>query len=309
MSDRPTKMSKYELSIGGRLLRMARLEDEWFEDVNDPEQFINSLRRQDDRPDIVTFWQRLPDTKARLSYHTEYESIAALEVKSYEFWLEKQIVPAARNKVRKAGKKGVVVRPSEFDDEFVRGITSIFNETPIRQGRPFLHYGKDFDTIKREFSRFLFREELLGAYVSDELVGFIMLADAGKYAVLGQIISKVAHRDKAPTNALLANAVERCAQKGIPYLAYALWLEGGLGEFKRDNGFQRFDLPRYFVPLTLKGRFVLKTGLHRGWKAVVPAPVKEPLKRLRGFLYGLKANQSVATKREEKSLPITARSS
>ena len=61
---------------------------------------------------------------------------------------------------------------------FVRGMTSIFNETPIRQGRPFLHYGKDFETVKREFSRFLFREEIFGAYVGEELVGFIMLADA-----------------------------------------------------------------------------------------------------------------------------------
>ena len=69
-------------------------------------------------------------------------------------------------------------------------MTSIFNETPIRQGRPFLHYGKDFETVKREFGRFLFREEIFGAYVGEELVGFIMLADAGRYAYLGQIISK-----------------------------------------------------------------------------------------------------------------------
>ena len=67
------------------------------------------------------------------------------------------------------------------------GITTIFNETPIRQGRHFLHYGKTCETVKREFSRFLFREEIFGAYLKDELVGFIMLANAGRYAVLGQI--------------------------------------------------------------------------------------------------------------------------
>src|SRR5438309_11477635 len=166
-------------------------------------------------------------------------------------------------------------------------MASIFNETPIRQGRHYLHYGKDFETIKRQFSRFLFREEILGAYLGDELVGFIMLANAGKYAILGQIISKIARRDLAPTNALLAKAVERCADKKIPYLAYAYWLDDGLGDFKRNNGFQKFDLPRYFVPLTLEGKLALKLGLHRGWKEAVPKQLRKPLKQLRRRWYDL----------------------
>jgi hypothetical protein len=62
----------------------------------------------------------------------------------------------------------------------------------------------------------------------------------------------------------LAKAVERCAEKGIPYLAYAYWLDDGLRDFKRSNGFQKFDLPRYFVPLTCKGEFALNLGLHLG---------------------------------------------
>src|SRR5947199_7881874 len=112
-----------------------------------------------------------------------------------------------------------------------------------------------------------------------------MLANAGRYAVLGQIISKMAQRDLAPTNALLAKAVERCAEKGIPYLAYAQWLEDGLGDFKRSNGFQKFDLPRYFVPLTHKGRLALKLGIYRGWKEMVPKQIKNKLKKLRNLSY------------------------
>jgi hypothetical protein len=110
-----------------------------------------------------------------------------------------------------------------------------------------------------------------------------MLANAGRYSVLGQIISKVARRDLAPTNALLAKAVERCAEKGFAYLAYAYWLDDGLGEFKRNNGFQKFDLPRYFVPLTRKGELALHLGVHRGWKATLPDQIKSSLKRLRKF--------------------------
>jgi hypothetical protein len=218
----------------------------------------------------------------------ELDSIAALPIRSYSFWWEKQIERKARNKIRKAKKKGVTVRMASFDDTFVRGITSIFNETPIRQGRRFLHYGKDFETIKREFNRFLFREEIFGAYLGKELVGFIFLADAGGYTFLGQIISKIAHRDLAPNNALLAKAVERCAEKRIPYLAYALWLDDSLGDFKRSNGFQKFDLPRYFVPLTRRGKLALKLGIHRGWKEAVPKRLRKPLKKLRSRWYGLR---------------------
>jgi hypothetical protein len=264
------------------------LEDDWYEDVNDPAPVIAALNNSDIKADIFTFWQRLPDTEPKYSYTMELDSIAALPIKSYSFWWEKQIERKARNKVRKAQKKGVAVRMASFDDTFVRGMTSIFNETPIRQGRRFLHYGKDFDTIKREFSRFLFREEIFGAYLGKELVGFIMLANAGKYALLGQIISKVAHRDLAPTNALLAKAVERCAEKGFQYLVYAYWLDDSLGDFKRSNGFQKFDLPRYFVPLTGKGKLALKLGLHRGWKEAVPKQIKKALKKLRRGWYGLR---------------------
>jgi hypothetical protein len=275
--------------VEGKALRIASFEQEWYEDVEDPQTLINELRKTEARPDILTFWQRLPDTEPKYSYSMETEAIAALPIKSYSYWWDKQIDCKTRNMVRKSQKKGVTVRMVSFDDEIIRGMTSIFNETPIRQGRPFLHYGKDFQTVKREFSRFLFREEIFGAYVGEELVGFIMLAYAGRYAYLGQIISKIARRDLAPNNALLAKAVERCAEKGIPYLAYALWLEDGLGGFKRSNGFERFDLPRYFVPLTPKGKLALKLGFHRGWKGAVPKHLRQPLKNLRKRWYDLRS--------------------
>ena len=274
------------ITIDGAIPRVAHLDQEWFEDVEKPEPLIDTLRKTTPVPDIFTFWQRLPELEPRYSYRMEANAIAALPIKSYSHWWDKQIDGAARNKVRKAQKKGVEVRLANFDDRFVEGMTSIFNETPIRQGRNFLHYGKDFETVKRQFSRFLFREELFGAYLGEELVGFIMLANAGRYAVLGQIVSKIARRDLAPTNALLAKAVERCAEKGIPYLAYAYWLDDGLGEFKRNNGFQKFDLPRYFVPLTRKGKLALHLGLHRGWKAAIPDSITGPLKKLRKFWHG-----------------------
>lgn len=274
--------------VEGTLPAIARLEQEWCDDVEDPEAVMLALRVVRPKPDIFTFCQRLPDFERKYPYLMKLDAIAALPIKSYSYWFEKQISSASRNKVRKAIKKGIVVKQVGFDEEFVRGMTSIFNETPMRQGRRFLHYGKDFATIKQQFSRYLFREEIFGAYVGEELVGFIMLADTGKYVYLGQILSKVSYRSFAPNNALLAKAVERCAEKQSPYLVYASWLNDGLGEFKRSNGFQKFDLPRYFVPLTRQGRLVLRLGLHRGVKEIIPQRIVDVLKSVRKGWYDLR---------------------
>jgi len=188
--------------------------------------------------------------------------------------------------IRKSQKAGVEVRETTFDDEFVRGIVEIFNETPVRQGRSFWHYGKNFETVKREFSTYLFREYLIGAYLGNELIGFVMLADAGRFGVLGQFISKVAHRDKGTNNALIAKTVEVCEQRNLPYLNYTDWRDSTLVDFKRYSGFEEMKLPRYFVPLTIKGKLALRFGFeryHRGWKEMLPPPIRARLKKLRSL--------------------------
>jgi hypothetical protein len=276
------------LSVSGRWLKTARLADEWHEDIDDPAALIADLMESGLKADLFTFWQRMPYTEPRFRYQTEWESIAVLPVTTYGNWLKTQINCKTRNLIVKARKKGVVVKSATFDDDFVRGMTAIFNETPIRQGRPFRHYGKSVETVRSEFSRYLFREELIGAYLDDDLIGFIMLADAGRFAMLGQIISMVRHRDKSPNNALIAKAVEVCAERKIPSLVYAMWARGSLGEFKRHNGFMRIDLPRYYVPLTRKGRFALAIGLHRHPIDRIPETLVPFLRDLRTRFYALR---------------------
>ena len=260
---------------------IVQLEDDWFEDVRDPKSVIAALKLSPVTADIFTFWQRLPRTQPGFEYHTEWERIAALPVTSFDYWWNKQIKAVTRNLVRKAQKKGVDVRQAHYDDDFVRGMTEIFNEVPVRQGRRFWHYGKDFETVKQQFARYLFREDLLGAYYGNELIGFVMLGNAGGYGVLGQIISKIRHRDKSPNNVLIAKAVELCERKRLPYLVYAYWGDGSLADFKRHNGFEETCLPRYYVPLTRKGQLAISVGLHRGWKNLLPARMRTRLKGLR----------------------------
>jgi hypothetical protein len=261
--------------------------EEWYEDVDDPDGLVTDLKQSGVKADLFTFWQRLPNTEPRHAHHLEWESISVLPVTTYGDWLKTQINCKTRNLVVKAKKKGVTVRSAAFDDDFVSGMTAIFNETPLRQGRPFRHYGKSVETVRQEFSKYLFREDVIGAYFADELIGFIMLADAGRFAMLSQIISMVRHRDKSPNNALLAKAVEICAERGIPYLVYALWARGSLGEFKRHNGFLRVNLPRYYVPLTKMGRVALTLGTHRHATDRIPESVIPFLRALRSKLYAL----------------------
>jgi hypothetical protein len=200
----------------------------------------------------------------------EYDSIAALPITSYDHWINKQIPKQTRTSIRKSKKKKVVVKKVEFDDAFIKGMVEVFNENPLRQGKPFWHYGKNFETVKREFSKYSYREDHIGAYYKDELIGFLFLAYAGRYAITIQIISKIKHQDKKPNNALIAKAVEICAEKKIPYLVYGSWARGTWGAFKRHNGFENIILPRYFVPLTLKGKTALKLHLHRGIVGILP---------------------------------------
>jgi hypothetical protein len=269
-------------SISGGPIAIARLEDEWYEDVKDPDAVIAFLNENPDfRPDIVTFWQRLPDLTPKYPFHLEWDHIAAMPTSSYKDWFQHHIKPRVRTSIRKAEKEGVVVKETVWDDAFVRGMTALFNESPFRQGARFWHYGKDFATVKEQFSRFLHREHLIGAYYKDEMIGFIMLGNAGRFGLTGQILSSITHRDKATNVALVAKAVEVCEQRQFGRLVYLFWTEGSLTEFKRRCGFEKTAVPRDYVPLTLKGKLALSCGVHRGWRTLIPQPMKASLKRLR----------------------------
>lgn len=283
-------IGRQTFAIDRGVVSVARLEDEWYDDIDDPHAIVRALSLNHAAGvDLFTFWQRLPDVAPRYEFHREWEHIAVLAVSSYENWWTNQIKSRVRSQIRKAQKEGLAVRETGFDDAFVAGMTAVFNETAVRQGRAFWHYGKDFETVKAQFSRFVHREHMIGAYVDGEMIGFMMLGNAGRFALTGQIISSVRHRDKTPNNALIAKAVEMCAARGLPYLVYFFWGDDTLSEFKRRCGFEAAPIPRYYVPLTWKGRLALKIGVHRGLRACVPAVVKKPLKDLRSRWYALRA--------------------
>lgn len=279
--------------VTGKWLRVAAAKDEELvegEIVENRAAFIARMKESGLRADILTFAQKLPETEPKHNGHFEWDNWAAVPTASFDDWWEKRLPQESRKNVRRSAKRGVVVRVAEFNDEFVRGIQGIYNETPTRQGRRFWHFGKDFDTVKRENATYLDRSEFLGAYFGEELIGFIKIIYAGSTASLIQILAKNEHQDKRPMNALLAKAVEVCQKRGTAFLLYGKYVYEGnenspLTEFKRRNGFEEIRYPRYFLPLTVKGRIAIQLGLHKGVKAMLPASFTNFLRQARSQFY------------------------
>ena len=275
-------------ALRGGAIRTLALEDEWYEDVKDPHAVIAALTRANvPKADLLTFWQRPPDFEPRFAFHTEFEALAVLPIRSYDHWMTHQIKSRIRSLIRKSAKDGLILKEVPFDNAFVRGMTAIFNEAQVRQGRRFWHYGKDFDTIKSQFSRHLYRERMIGAYYQGEMIGFIMLSNMGRFATPGQIISSIKHRDKATSNALIAKAVEVCAVSNIEYLVYYYWGDDSLTEFKRRCGFECMLVPRYYVPLTQKGRLALRINAHRGIRGMLPESAVRTMRNARNKWNGM----------------------
>jgi hypothetical protein len=280
------------IKVEGRLLRIARIDGDKYRFLENPDGVIEGIRSCGERIDLFTFVQRLPFSEAKYSYPMEPDNFAAISISTYEQWWMEQLGFKARNKAKQAGKKGVVIREVAFDDALAQGIWKIYNECPIRQGRKFPHYGKDFETVRREAATFFDSSVFIGAYFNEELIGFIKLTqdETGTQAGLMHIISMIQHRDKAPTNALVAQAVRSCADRKIQYLVYSNFAYGNklrdsLSDFKERNGFQRMDVPRYYVPLTPLGQCAFRLGLHRRMVDLFPESVLSKLRELRNSWY------------------------
>jgi hypothetical protein len=281
-----------DIKVEGRLVRIATFDGDGYKFLDDPERLLDELRGSEERVDLFTFMQKLPDTSRKYPYPMEWDNLAVLPVTTFEHWWTQQIGFKARNKAKQAEKKGIVVREVPFDDALVRGICEIYNECPVRQGRLFWHYGKSLEAVRKVSATFLDSSVFIGAFDAGKLVGFIKLTfdQAGTQAGIMHIISLLEYRDKAPTNALVAHAVRSCADRGVSRLVYANWIYGkrvqsGLRDFKERNGFGRVDVPRYYVPITRWGSVAFTMRLHHKLAERVPEAVAARLRELRSAWY------------------------
>jgi hypothetical protein len=280
------------IRIQGNLVRVARLDGEKYTFPEDPEAFLSQMRKSKPRVDVFTFLQRLPDSSRKYPYPVEMDNLAVLPVSTFENWWNNQIRSYPRNRARQAAKRGVVMRELPFGDDLVKGICSIYNETPIRQGKRFPHYGMTMERGREYAGTFLDRSVYIGAFLDDVMIGFIKLTmdESRTQACLVHILSMAQHKEKAPTNALIAEAVRACAARGISYLIYEHFNYGkklgdSLAHFKEVNGFQRVDIPRYYVPVTAIGHVALRFGLHHRFIDRIPESLAEKFRDLRKAWY------------------------
>ena len=289
--------------INGRLIRIGHLDGDGYE-LLDPRIVIEEIRRSPARIDLFTFMQVLPQSTPRYDYPVMlWDNLAAVPISTFDHWWARQINGKTRNMVRRAEKTGVVTREVPFDDTLVEGIHEIYNEIAFRQGKPFAHRGKDVDTVRRMSSTFLERSVFIGAFYEEKLIGFAKLVsdeNCGQANIM-HIISMTSHKDRSPNNALIAQAVRSCANRRIPYLVYAKFSYGrkerdSLVDFKESNGFQRVEIPRYYVAITLRGRVALRMGMHRRFADRIPEPLLARLRAIRRVWYvrrlGLAREQS-----------------
>ena len=287
------------INIHGRLLRVASIDGEKYRFIDDPTLVVEGLQKSETHIDLFTFTQRVSDTKPKYSYPMEWDNFAVLPITRFDYWWTKVLGFKGRNKAKQAEKKGVKLREIPFDDVLIEGIWRIYNECPIRQGKRFPHYGMSLEKVRPYAGTFLDSSVFIGAFYEDVLIGFAKLTmdETRAQAGLMHIVSMIEHRDKAPTNALIAHAVKACADRHIPNLVYSNFAYGNkqsdsLSDFKERNGFQRVNVPRYYVPLSARGWLAFRMGLHHKFIERIPEPVIAKLRAYRAGWYSRKLQSS-----------------
>ena len=258
-------------------VRIAQDNQEYEKDAPATAEYLAQLTQRG--VDIYTFLERswcCPIANPPINWIRTEDNVGLLEITTLDAWFT-AVGKKTRNMVRKAEKSGVKVNVVELTSQLVEGIWKIYNETPIRQGRAFHHYGQSLKSVGDNMAMSK-NCTFIGAYLQDELVGFIQIIYGDHIAIISQILSLQKHWDKSLNNALLAKAVEVCAGNGNRWLMYGrIGNHPSLDKFKESNGFIKYPIARYYVALTGKGRFAIRLGLHKPFKDALPEPLKGPL--------------------------------
>jgi hypothetical protein len=259
-------------------LKIAHDFQEYEKNITPSNAFKEKLFERD--IDIFTFVERkwcCPISNQPGTWIKEDDNVGIVEIKDYATWWS-SVGKKTRNMVRRAEKSGVKVVVVEPSQKFAEGVWKIYNETPIRQERAFSHYGEPLEAVIGNVTTAARKSTFIGAFLQEELVGFIQIVYGDDIAIIAQILSMLKQWDKAVNNALLAKAVEVCASNGERWLMYGrIGNHPSLDRFKESNGFAKLPIARYYIPITGKGRIAVNLGLHRDFKDALPQSIKYPL--------------------------------
>jgi len=254
------------------LLRVARDKREYERSVVPTAELLQKLKERG--IDLFSFAERKWCPRIQNpeeSWVRSDENIALLKLSSYDEWW-KEIGKKTRNMIRKAEKSGVKASVAEPNEKLAEGIWKIYNETPIRQERASQKYGTTLQQVTTSL-RSLPNRTYVGAYFRHELAGFMELIHGDNLMIISQILSLKKHWDKAANNVLIAKLVEVCLNDGVHWVMYGRmgdFSSLSLDNFKQNNGFRRFQLTRYHIPITKKGELAIKLRLHKEMSDILP---------------------------------------
>ncbi|MCW4010403.1 MAG: GNAT family N-acetyltransferase [Candidatus Bathyarchaeota archaeon] len=188
------------------------------------------------------------------------ETIGLLKIESFDSWF-KALPQRERSTIRKTQRKGLKTCVVDVDEDFVKGAFQIYNETPMRQGRKYSGYGLSLDDVRGKFLK-MDNSEVMGAYLDGRLIGLMLVEFGDRVAAMSSFLSLISQRKMSPNNALIAQAVKRCSEKGYRFFTYGnMGYNPSLDFFKKNNGFKRYPVTRYYAPLTAKGQLAVKLKL------------------------------------------------
>jgi hypothetical protein len=285
------------IEVRGKRIKIGLINPMWYFYIENPESIIEKLKALDNKPDLFSFIQEPGDTEPRYPYPYERSNLAVIAVKSYDYWWSKQIQSNGKRNVKKSRKRGVEIKVEPYTDEVVRGIHSIYNETPLRQRRKFWHYGKSLEQVRKENATFQESADYICAYYENEMVGYLKLVYLHQSSGVMQIISMAKHRNLFINNGLIAKAVELSEQKKKKYFIYGNYDYGAKGSdsltfFKKTNGFLKMDILKYFIPLTPKGKFAYTFKLHKKLIDFIPPFLTNVYRDLRFKFLKMKYNDN-----------------
>lgn len=258
---------------------LAKDPEEYQKDIVPTKEFCDKLRERN--VDVFTFVERswtASTPKPSPFWVREEDNVGLLRVTSYQKWLKDIVKKTRHNMVRRAEKFGVSTEiVAEVHDKFIQDVWKIYNETPIRQNRAFPHYGISAEALKTMLQTK--NCTIIAAFMQGELVGVAQMTHGNNVVILSQLLSLQEHWKTAINNALIAKAVQICEERGIRWLLYGRMetAHPSLDSFKRHNGFSKFPLTRFYIPLTGKGKIALKLGLHKELKDALPKSIKYPM--------------------------------
>src|SRR3981081_2142537 len=87
------------VAVTGNWLRMAAVKDEELvegEILDDPAAFVDEMKKSPLRADLLTFAQKIPETKPKYAYHFQWDNWAAVPTTSFGDWWEERLPQEAR---------------------------------------------------------------------------------------------------------------------------------------------------------------------------------------------------------------------